>query len=159
LIKDQIWNVTSWSVSSSIGHDNIAADEAGGMPNIGVANTTRGNGSMSADTLAHRNNLFAGLRCPTTGEVFDELLRCRNLRIERIVSSPTPEPTLYDQPQDEWVLLIQGAASLEIFSEHVDLAAGDYLFIPAHTPHRVVATSAEPHCVWLAVHLDPESNA
>jgi len=34
------------------------------------------------------------------------------------------------------------------------LVSGDYLFIPAHTPHRVVETSAEPQCIWLAVHLE-----
>ncbi len=111
---------------------------------------------MYARAIAPFANFFADLPCPSTGEVFDELLRCRNLRVERIVSSPTPEPTLYDQPQDEWVLLAQGAASLEISGELVDLRAGDHLFIPAHTPHRVVATSAEPRCVWLAVHLDPD---
>lgn len=109
-----------------------------------------------AKAIGPVNNFFANLSHPATGEAFDELLRCRNLRIERIISSPTPEPTLYDQPQDEWVLLIQGAASLEISGERVELRAGDHLFIPAHTPHRVFATSAEPRCVWLAVHLDPE---
>lgn len=106
---------------------------------------------------SHRlDNLLTDIVYPTTGEVFDELLRCRNLRIERIVSSPTPEPTLYDQPRDEWVLLVQGTAALEISDKQVELRAGDHLFIPARTPHRVIATSAEPRCVWLAVHLDPE---
>jgi len=102
------------------------------------------------------SNVLAPLPWPETGEVFDQLLHCRNLRIERIVSSPEPEPTLYDQPQDEWVLLLQGTASLEVADERLALGAGDHLFIPAHTPHRVVATSAEPRCVWLAVHLDPD---
>ncbi|MGB5736488.1 MAG: cupin domain-containing protein [Thiohalocapsa sp.] len=111
---------------------------------------------MSTSPTRPPDNLFANLPRPSAGEVFGDLLRCRNLRIERIVSSPKPEPTLYDQPQDEWVLLVQGAASLEIAGEQVDFTAGDYLFIPAHTPHRVVATSADPHCVWLAVHLDPD---
>jgi len=101
------------------------------------------------------DNLFANLPSPTTGEVFEQLLRCRNLRIERIVSSPMPEPTLYDQPQDEWVLLLQGNASLELAGHRIDLTAGDHLFIPARSPHRVVATSGEPRCLWLAVHLDP----
>jgi len=100
-------------------------------------------------------NLFAGLPSPSVGEVFEELLRCRNLSIERIVSSSLPEPTRYDQAQDEWVLLVQGEATLELGTARIDLTAGDHLFIPAHTPHRVVATSAEPRCVWLAVHVDP----
>jgi len=35
------------------------------------------------------------------------------------------------------------------------MGAGDHLFIPAHTRHRVLATSEEPRCLWLAVHIDP----
>lgn len=100
-------------------------------------------------------NLFAAVPVPATGEVFDALLDCRNLRIERIVSSPTPDPVLYDQPQDEWVLLLAGHAVLEVAGEPVALGPGDHLFLPAHTPHRVVSTSAEPRCLWLAVHLFP----
>jgi cupin 2 domain-containing protein len=103
------------------------------------------------------SNLFAELPTPDTGERLDTLLECRSLRIERIVSSPEPEPTLYDQVQDEWVLLLKGRATLIVAGARVDLVAGDHLFIPAHTPHRVVATSTEPRCVWLAVHVDPES--
>jgi cupin 2 domain-containing protein len=99
------------------------------------------------------SNLFADLPSPVTGEVFDTLLQGRNLRIERIISSAEPEFVLYDQPQDEWVLLLSGQATLMVAEERVDLVAGDHLFIPAHTRHRVLATSAEPRCIWLAVHL------
>ena len=59
-------------------------------------------------------NLFADLPCPATGEAFETLLRHRNLVIERIASSATPEPGIYDQAQDEWVLLVQGQATLEV---------------------------------------------
>ncbi|NEX17965.1 MAG: cupin [Halochromatium sp.] len=112
-----------------------------------------------------RGNLFADLPAPATGEVFEELLHCRNLRIERITSSGEPEPVLYDQAQDEWVLLLSGEARLEIAGETIALSRGDYLFIPAHTPHRVLQTSvestsveptaAESGCTWLAIHLEP----
>jgi uncharacterized RmlC-like cupin family protein len=33
------------------------------------------------------------------------------------------------------------------------LRPGDHLLIPAGLPHRVLATSDEPRCLWLAVHL------
>ena len=57
-------------------------------------------------------NLLSDLCQPEVGEVFEELL-CRGpVRIERIVSSAHPEPVLYDQIQDEWVLLLQGEARL-----------------------------------------------
>lgn len=98
-------------------------------------------------------NLLRGLPEPATGEVFEDLLCQGPVRIERIVSSAAPEPVLYDQPQDEWVLLLEGDARLWVDGQEIVLGAGDSLFIPAHTPHRVVATSAEPRCLWLAVHI------
>ena len=102
-------------------------------------------------------NLFADLREPATGEDFAELLRLRNLRIERIVSSASPDSALYDQAQDEWVILLEGRATLQIAGATVDLGPGDYLCIPAHTPHRVLATVPAPRCVWLAMHLLPDN--
>ncbi|MBV5272836.1 MAG: cupin domain-containing protein [Lamprocystis purpurea] len=108
--------------------------------------------------LSRTGNLFALLPGPATGEIFEELLRLElpagRVWIERIVSSPFPEPVLYDQPQSEWVILLQGEARLWVAGEERMLVSGDYLFIPAHTPHRVVETSAEPQCIWLAVHLE-----
>ena len=100
-----------------------------------------------------KRNLFSNLPSPETGEDFLKLLGCRNVVIERIVSSDRPDPRTYDQAQDEWVLLLQGEASLEISGRDVALKQGDHIFIPAGTPHRVLATSPEPPCVWLAVHI------
>lgn len=100
-------------------------------------------------------NLFQGLPRPLDGEVFEDLLECGNVRIERILSSDRPEPALYDQPQDEWVCLLQGRARLWIDGEEVALGPGDFRLIPAHTPHRVLETGGDPECVWLAVHIAP----
>lgn len=100
-------------------------------------------------------NLRDDLACPATGERFDDLLRCGQVQIERILSSATPEPQWYDQPQDEWVILLEGRARLEMGGQTHDLGPGDWLFIPARTPHRVLATWPEPACMWLAVHLHP----
>lgn len=98
-------------------------------------------------------NLFADARPPATGERFDTLLDHHDLRIERIVSSAAPEPTAYCQAQDEWVVLLRGSARLEVNAAPVELAAGDHLFLPAGTPHRVLQTSAG--ALWLAVHRWP----
>lgn len=87
------------------------------------------------------------------GEEFQTLVRRDGLHIERIVSSPLPAPVLYDQDSDEWVLLLQGHATLDLDGTLVDLTVGDHLLIPARLPHRVVSTSSSPCCVWLAVHL------
>ena len=110
---------------------------------------------MTIDAL-RSGNLLAQSEPPERGETFEELLRCRNLTIERILSSDRPDSTLYDQTQDEWVCLLRGQASLWIDGETLQLAAGDYCFIPAHRPHRVLSTSGDPPCLWLAVHLHPE---
>lgn len=98
-------------------------------------------------------NLFSDLPQPAEGEVFEDLLHLGPVRIERIVSSGLPDPVLYDQPQDEWVLLLQGEAKVWLDGQVLTLAAGDSLLIPALTPHRVLSTSVEPTCVWLAVHI------
>ena len=92
---------------------------------------------------------------PLAPEWFEELASNDNLTIERIVShgQTTPPGEWYDQPVDEWVVLIQGTAILE-FEEtpEVTLQAGEYLRIKAHQKHRVTYTSSEPPCIWLAVH-------
>jgi len=91
-------------------------------------------------------------------EEFTEMLRSKNLRIERIVSSgqTTPDGQWYDQDEDEWVALIQGEAILEYENgEKVQLSAGDHILLPAHCRHRVAYTSANPPCIWLAVFANP----
>lgn len=98
-------------------------------------------------------NLFENADSPATGERFETLLDHRNLVVERILSSAMPDPTEYLQPQDEWVALLRGAATLEVSGARIELKAGDSLFIPALTPHRVLETS--PGALWLAVHLHP----
>ncbi|WP_028456218.1 cupin domain-containing protein [Chitinilyticum litopenaei] len=104
-----------------------------------------------------RGNLFHHAGTPAEGERFDVLLAQRNLLIERIVSSPRIAATSYVQAQDEWVLLLQGEAVLDVAGATVALAAGDYLFLPAGTPHTVCRVS--DGALWLAVHLHPEATA
>ena len=100
------------------------------------------------------NNFFSIADNLTRGEHFDTLLSHRNLVIERIVSGADIQPVEYVQPQDEWVLLVQGAAVMDVAGTRTVLGAGDYLFLPAGTPHRV--ESCEPGTLWLAIHLHPE---
>ncbi len=99
-------------------------------------------------------NLFTNALPPVTGERFEGLLTHKNLVIERICSSAEIEPSLYVQAQDEWVLLVQGEAEIEVEGAVHSLQSGDYLFIAANTPHSVKKVSAGT--VWLAVHLHPE---
>jgi len=99
-------------------------------------------------------NLFADRTPPAQGERFDVLLDHRNLVVERIVSSTDITPRTYVQPQDEWVVLVQGDALLDVEGAPVELKAGDHVFLPAHVPHTVRRVSEG--ALWLAVHLHPD---
>jgi cupin 2 domain-containing protein len=99
-------------------------------------------------------------RFPTiaTGERFETLLAGKAFLIETIKSAghTTPAGEWYDQKRDEWVLLMEGEATI-VFENGArrNLRGGDWLFLPAHCKHRVGWTSARPGCTWLAVHLTP----
>ena len=87
------------------------------------------------------------------GEEFSTLFENANVKIERIVShsAPSPDGFWYDQEDDEWVVVLRGAAVLEFAAgEQVEMREGDYLTIPRHVKHRVVRTDEET--IWLAVH-------
>lgn len=96
-------------------------------------------------------NLFTDATPPSTGERFETIASCRNVVIKRIVSSATPDSTEYVQAEDEWVVLLRGEATLEIEGRAVELREGNYVLLPARTPHVVRRTTAG--AIWLAVHL------
>jgi len=103
------------------------------------------------------DNLFAGLpRSTLESEQFLDLLSRPGLRIERIVSTgqASPEGFWYDQPEGEWVLLVQGEAWLRFADQPAArrLRPGDFVDIAPHHRHRVESTQAEPPTVWLAIH-------
>src|SRR5262245_11784786 len=98
-----------------------------------------------------RGNLFNDAAPPRESERVDALLTHRNLVIERIISSADFASREYVQSQDEWVVLLKGEAILQIGGQRVSLAAGDYVFLPARTPHTVEQASSG--ALWLAVHL------
>lgn len=99
---------------------------------------------------------FAAPAPGAQAEQFVELLSRPGLRIERIVSTGQASPPgfWYDQPQGEWVLLLQGEASLAFEDEPAPrrLEAGDFVDIAPHRRHRVESTATPT--VWLAVHYD-----
>lgn len=101
-------------------------------------------------------NIFAALPSDPEHEVFDELLRDKNVRIERIVSKghTSPETGWYDQEENEWVLVLEGAGTVlfEDDNRRVTLKKGDFVHIPAHAKHKVVWTDPDNRTVWLAVH-------
>lgn len=99
-------------------------------------------------------NLFHDLPANLPQELFTTLLQADNLRIERIVSHghTSPPGFWYDQPQHEWVVVLQGAARLSFSDKSIALHPGDFINIPAHTKHRVDWTAPQEPTIWLAVH-------
>jgi cupin 2 domain-containing protein len=103
-----------------------------------------------------RNNIFENILTDAENERIEVIANNENIVIERIISygNVTPEGYWYNQDKNEWVLLLTGEAKLEFRdNKTVDLKAGDYIMIAAHQEHRVVYTSKEPNCVWLAFHF------
>ena len=99
-------------------------------------------------------NLFSDPAIASGAEQIHTLLETGSVRIERILSNShaSPDGFWYDQAGDEWVVVLRGNATLEFDpGSPRSLAAGDHLFIPRHTRHRVSETS--PDTIWLAVHL------
>lgn len=95
------------------------------------------------------NNLYLGQNPRENSEIFSTLFQNDSLKIEAIRSWLKTPGEIYNQVQDEWVLLLSGEAQLEIETLEINLKPGDYLFIPRHTPHRVLSTSQ--NALWLGV--------
>ena len=90
-----------------------------------------------------------------SGELFDRLAAGGHVLVERIVSTgqTTPPGEWLEQERDEWVAVLQGEAELSfVDGTRVVLASGDHAIVPGGVRHRVERTSAEPPCIWLAVH-------
>jgi len=100
------------------------------------------------------DNLWRLSSASSDQEHIRRLVDIGGVQIEQIVShgQASPEGFWYDQPTAEWVLLLQGSATLVLDGERtLDLVTGDALLIPAHLRHRVERTSQD--ALWLAVHF------
>jgi cupin 2 domain-containing protein len=95
--------------------------------------------------------LLEGSAAPTSGERVEPLVQIGDTVIEQILSGELGEPVSYDQDHDEWVVMLEGAAEIEVDGESLPLEPGDWMFLPRRTPHRLVRTSRGTS--WLAIHL------
>jgi cupin 2 domain-containing protein len=106
--------------------------------------------------VSESDNIFKSLPSAAAEECFTRIGGSGAVRIERIVSrgQASPPGFWYDQDTDEWVMVLRGRAGLRIRDgeEVVELAAGDYISLPAHCRHRVEWTDPEEATVWLAIH-------
>lgn len=104
-------------------------------------------------------NLFANIPAASANEIVEVLHEGRQVKIERIISlgHASPPDFWYDQPSDEWVLLVSGAARLRFEDESAaqEMKPGDYCHIAARRRHRVEWTDPAAPTIWLAIHLGP----
>ena len=104
-----------------------------------------------------KKNILENIIVDKTSEEFMDLISTENVRIERIVSNgqTSAEDFWYDQDENEFVIVLDGSAVLEIEEENeiktIELNKNDYINIKAHTKHRVSYTDTSKPTVWLAV--------
>jgi cupin 2 domain-containing protein len=98
-------------------------------------------------------NLLSNIPTSLPKELATVLQEGTQVRIERIVSTGhrSPDGFWYDQPDNEWVIVMNGAARLQFEDRLVELVTGDFINIPAHQKHRLEWTSPNEPTVWLAV--------
>ena len=99
-------------------------------------------------------NIYDSLPIDLNAEAIDEIIRAPGVRIERIVSKghTSPDSGWYDQDENEWVMVLQGAGALTFEDgATVYLSAGDHINIPANCRHRLSWTDPGQLTIWLAV--------
>jgi cupin 2 domain-containing protein len=99
-------------------------------------------------------NIFADHDQGSDEESFLTLFENSSVKIEKIASHSHSSPAgfWYDEAEEEWVIVLRGAAALEFAGgEIVEMTEGDYLLIPRHVRHRLARTSE--NTLWLALHV------
>ncbi|HEV2369901.1 MAG TPA: cupin domain-containing protein [Acidimicrobiales bacterium] len=109
------------------------------------------------DAQPIRGRLLGPDDAPPTGERAEDVAVVGSARVEQILSGALTGPVEYLQAHDEWVVVLAGCAELEVMGERHELAAGEWVLLPAGTPHRLVR--AQPGTAWLAVHGDDAGTA
>jgi cupin 2 domain-containing protein len=102
-----------------------------------------------------KGNVYSAIPERFKDEILETLVDSERVRIQRIISDShkSPEGFWYDQPEGEFVLLLEGLAALRFEGEDEVsvLNPGDWVDIPPHVRHRVEWTDPEQKTVWLAV--------
>jgi cupin 2 domain-containing protein len=96
-----------------------------------------------------RGTLRARSESPDIGETTDEIASVGGVVVEQILSGQLDAPIDYLADVDEWVVVLEGRATLEVDGERLTLQAGDWVLLPARTAHRLV--DIEPGTNWLTV--------
>lgn len=102
-------------------------------------------------------NIFDSLpSLNSKNEEFTTLFESKNIKIERIVSTgqSSPEEFWYEQAKDEWVMILDGEATLSFEDDDIIMTKGDFVHIPPYKKHRVKSTIKDSHTIWLAIFFD-----
>lgn len=97
------------------------------------------------------NLLFADV------EIEENICDSNLFHVKRITSTGQTTDIL-DQEDDEWVVLLQGNATVTFFDKSNQiqgtrkLVVGDWLFIPAHQKHQVI--NCQQQNIWLCFHIN-----
>jgi uncharacterized cupin superfamily protein len=78
-------------------------------------------------------------------------------RVEQILTGRLDGRQQFVGDDDEWVVVLEGSARLEVGGVAHDLRAGDWVLIPAGEAH--VLHDAAPGTSWLAVHAPSRPRA
>jgi cupin 2 domain-containing protein len=105
--------------------------------------------------MAESANLLADIPANLPQELVQTLLRTPAVQVVRVVSQGhrSPEGFWYDQDENEFVVVLSGAARLifEGQTDPVEMIAGSWINIPAHQRHRVEWTDPNQATVWLGI--------
>jgi len=91
-------------------------------------------------------NLFEEIPDHLTEELVEIIFSRPHCRVERIISrgQTTPENIWYDQPEEEWIVLLQGEAALSIERDRVGTGAGNTVGnAKGKTEEKTVGSDAE----------------
>lgn len=101
-------------------------------------------------TTARLGRLRPPHDAPDHGELTEAVARIGGVAVEQILSGRLDSPRDYNQPHDEWVIVLSGRAVLEVEGKPNVLVSGNWMFLPAGVHHRLVETEAGTS--WLALH-------
>jgi cupin 2 domain-containing protein len=105
---------------------------------------------VSPSATPRRGRLAPSAAAPARGERVELVVELPGLAIEQILSGELDAAASYRQAHDEWVVVLAGGARLEVEGEQLELAAGEWLLLPAGCAHTLLETA--PGTSWLAVH-------
>ena len=97
-------------------------------------------------------NIFESEKLSMTEEIIEILAENKDVKIERIISAGQTTDWMSDT-RKEFVILVQGRATIQFENGKVDMSEGDTLLIEARRWHKVSYTSRDPHCIWICIYF------